>query len=93
MKWRGEHDSFSDKYARAYEMGADKDFEEMEELAATATPDTVQMVKLQIDTRKWCLARRSPKKYGERQQLDHRSPDGSMTPTVIERHVIDPAKD
>ena len=36
LKWRGENDEFSDKYAHAYEMGADKAFEEMEMQASSA---------------------------------------------------------
>lgn len=28
--------------------------------------------------------------YSERQAVDHSSKDGSMTPTVIERHIVDP---
>ncbi|KZX61293.1 hypothetical protein A3724_16610 [Alcanivorax sp. HI0033] len=70
LKWRGENDEFSDKYAHAYEMGADKAFEEMEELAATATPETVGVVKLQLDARKWTLARKMPKKYGDKVQQE-----------------------
>ena len=90
LKWRGEIPEFSDKYAHAYEMGDDKAFEEMEELAATATPETVQCVKLQLDARKWTLARKMPKKYGERQQIDHASPDGSMTPQPTRIELVAP---
>ena len=40
---------------------------------------------LRIDTRKWALARMSPKKYGDKvtQDIDLKSSDGSMTPTKI----------
>lgn len=31
--------------------------------------------------------------FRERQDIDHTSSDGSMTPTIIERRIIDPVKD
>ena len=40
----------------------------------------VNRSRLRIDTRKWVMERMSPKKYGSRQQIDHSSSDGSMTP-------------
>ena len=36
--------------------------------------------KLRVDARKWMLAKMLPKKYGDKQQIDHTSSDGSMTP-------------
>lgn len=82
MKWRGEIEAFSDKYAHAYEMGADKAFEEMEELAATATPETVGVVKLQLDARKWTLARKMPRKYGDKVQQEISGPGGGPVRTA-----------
>lgn len=87
--WMQKHEGFSDNYARAYEQQAAKEFDEMEELAATATPETVQVVRLQLDARKWCLARKQPKKYGERISNDHTSSDGSMTPKEIPAKVAE----
>lgn len=39
---------------------------------------------------KWLLERRDPD-YMPKQKQDHTSSDGSMTPSKIERHVIDPS--
>jgi hypothetical protein len=39
--------------------------------------------KLRIDGRKWKVARMSPRKYGDKQQIDHTSSDDSFKPTVI----------
>lgn len=38
--------------------------------------DQVERTKVQIDTRKWLLAKLNPKKYGERVQNEHSGPDG-----------------
>jgi len=40
----------------------------------------VQRSKLRLDTRKWYLSKIKPKKYGDRQAIDHQSSDGSMSP-------------
>jgi hypothetical protein len=42
--------------------------------------DHIQRSKLRIETRLKLLARWDPRRYGERVQLDHRSPDGTMSP-------------
>ena len=71
MRWISEHDEFREQYARACEIDADIEFDALNDIADAATPADVQVRKLQIDTRKWCLARRSPKKYGDRQAIEH----------------------
>jgi len=40
----------------------------------------VQRSKLRVDTRKWLMSKMMPKKYGDKQQVDHTSTDGSMAP-------------
>lgn len=44
----------------------------------------VSRSKLRIDTRKWMLAKMAPRKYGDKQQIDHVSSDGSMQPASPE---------
>lgn len=44
----------------------------------------VQRSKLRIDARKWMLAKMAPRKYGDKQQIDHVSSDGSMQPASPE---------
>lgn len=66
LRWLNKHEEFRTQYVHARDLQAEGDFDEIEELAATATPETVQVVKLQVDTRKWVLARKAPKKYGDR---------------------------
>jgi hypothetical protein len=38
--------------------------------------DQVERTKVQIDTRKWLLAKLNPKKYGDRLQQEHSGPGG-----------------
>ena len=42
----------------------------------TITGDMVERTRLQIDARKWFAARVAPKKYGDRQALEHSGPGG-----------------
>ena len=39
-----------------------------------------QSAKVMIDAYKWSAERMAPKKYGQKQEIDHRSGDGSMSP-------------
>jgi hypothetical protein len=71
FKWLKEHPDFSKQYAQACEIDADIEFDALNDLADAATPADFQVRKLQIDTRKWTLSKRMPKKYGDRQQIDH----------------------
>ena len=69
-KWQAAHPEFVVGYARARAMYADFVFDGLFDLAASATPETVQCIRLEVDTRKWALARMSPKKYGDYQHID-----------------------
>jgi len=44
----------------------------------------IQRSRLRIDARKWMASKLAPKKYGDRQSVDHTSSDGSMAPTIIQ---------
>jgi len=82
------------RYARACEMRADKIFDDMLSIADENSRDTfiddkgiertdhdvIQRSKLMVDTRKWVLAKLAPKKYGDKQEIDHKSSDGTMSP-------------
>lgn len=70
-EWLAQNGDFSDRYARASEQRADHYFDEMLDIADKALPEEVQKAKLQIDTRKWVLARMNPKKYSDKGQEDN----------------------
>lgn len=73
MVWLGENDKFSEQYRKATEQREDFHFEEMMEIADKVLPESAEVAKakLQIDTRKWVLSRMNPKKYGDKQQMEH----------------------
>ena len=63
-------------------------------------PDAIELAKLQrldhqtakvmIDGLKWAAERMAPRKHATRQEIDHTSSDGSMTPKTIT--AVDPAE-
>lgn len=83
-KWLSENKEFSEQYARAREKQADYFAEEIIEIADSAVEESaaVSKAKLQIDARKWAASKIAPKKYGDKTELDVKSSDGSMRPSV-----------
>ena len=69
-RWLEDNEEFRDQYARARERYAELEGEELIALSELATPQNVQCIKLQIDTRKWILSKWLPKKYGDRAALE-----------------------
>jgi hypothetical protein len=60
-----DNEDFLERYARAREEQADKYFQEIIEIADAATPETVNVARLRVDSRKFTVARLAPKKYGD----------------------------
>lgn len=85
-------EGFCDQYARAREVGLDELAEEALEIADTPVEglrreesddgykevreDMLGHRKLQVDTRKWLLAKLAPKKYGEKSSMELTGADG-----------------
>lgn len=65
--WLFKEKDFINKYAHARESQSEVYAQEMIELADTCalTPEQINKVKLQIDTRKWIASKLKPKKYGD----------------------------
>lgn len=83
-QWLNENLEFQDQYTRARVEQADYFAEEIVEIADSVEADSAAVAKarLQVDARKWAASKLAPKKYGEKTELDVKSSDGSMTPTV-----------
>ena len=92
LGWMDEDKSFADRYARARALCLDAMAEEMVHISDTpeigtksvskatgleiTEGDMVEHRRLRVETRKWLLAKLAPKKYGERQAIEH---SGTMT--------------
>lgn len=76
MLWLTQDETLSEQYARAKTEQADTIFQEVLDIADSATNEDVQVARLKIDARKWMAGKLKPKVYGEK--IDHVSSDGSM---------------
>lgn len=80
-QWLRDNEAFAEQYARACGARAQAEATEIVALSDTATPETVNVVRLQVDARKWVASKLLPKVYGEKQQLEHTGKDGA--PLVV----------
>jgi len=67
--------ALAEQYARACSRGVEVEFQALQDVAETAPergpagtidPGWVQYQRLRVDTRKWALSKKAPKKYGEK---------------------------
>ena len=86
-EWLNKNEHFRDQYARAREHQADAIFDEILEIADTtkrgiktsvkewgteiSEADMIEHRRLQVDARKWVLARMAPKKYGDKIEVEN----------------------
>lgn len=105
--WMNEREDFAGRIARAREIGEDAiaqeclriadtplegiEVEESESGTKTKRSDMLGHRKLQIETRLKLLAKWNPKKWGDRQALEHSGPDGQPLTVEIVRFGQDPA--
>ena len=68
---------------RAREAQADKYFQEIIEIADAATPETVNVARLRVDSRKFTVARLAPKKYGDHISHDVKGANLNFQPAVL----------
>jgi hypothetical protein len=61
-----DYPAFAEMYARAREVRAHLKFDELLELAETATGENYNAVRLQVDTWKWVLSKMLPRVYGDK---------------------------
>lgn len=62
---------FAAKVARAREAGQDHEADACVRMADEATSENWQVVKLQIWARQWRAGKLAPKRYGDKQQVEH----------------------
>lgn len=92
-KWLADNKSFLNKYNAAVEQRADYHFDEMIDIADKVEPESAEVAKarLQIDTRKWIVARMRPRKYGDNIQEDDGNND-NVQPVQVTVNVRDARK-
>lgn len=66
-----EDSDFAQKYARAREVQAHREAEEIRTIADLATAEDYNVARLRIDARKWRAAKMAPKVYGDKVDVNH----------------------
>lgn len=69
LRWIGE-EPFVEQYTRARELASDIFETDIIEAAHASSPETAASDRVKIDALKWVAARRAPKKYGDRLELN-----------------------
>lgn len=96
LDWVRENPDLTEQYTRAREKGLEVEFEALRDLAAEPPPITpagttdsgwVQWKRLQIDTAKWTLSKKNPRKYGDKIETTHQV--GESIQRIV-RDVVDP---
>lgn len=103
FQWLAKHPEFAQQYTRAREAWADAEFENLMHIADTpvlgtktkTTEDGVEHIegdmiehrRLQVDTRKWALARMSPKKYGDKITNELTGPNGQPLGNLSDEQI------
>lgn len=82
FSWLGKHPEFAKQYARACEDRREVRKEQLLDIPLDADIDP-QRGRLLSDNIKWVLAKEEPKKYGERQHLEHTGKDGGPIETEV----------
>ncbi len=78
MNWCKNNKEFHDQYVRARELGADWYEDKIIEAVDEITPKNANVLNVKISTLFKLAALRNPKKYSEKQRIDHSSSDGTM---------------
>ena len=102
FRWLRTNDEFCKQYARAKEESTDAMAEEILDLsdgglavvkgmAEKKSSAAAQIVRLQVDTRKWLMSKMKPKKYGDKSEVDLTSKGERivfMPPEILGKHNI-----
>ena len=86
----GEIEGLWQRYARAREVQAHREFDEIKAISDEATAESVNVARLQIDARKWRAGKLAPKVYGDK-LLHANDPDNPM-PAMIGLHFVKPGE-
>lgn len=86
FRWLAQDEKLRDQYALAREEQGESHADEIVAIADKATPEDVQVAKLRIDARKWTASKLTPKKYGDKLDLNH---SGGVKIEAVRREFVD----
>lgn len=84
LRWVAADEKLAAQYAEAQQMRAEHYFDEIIDIADSKSDP--QKTRVQIDARKWVLARMNPKKYGDKFTQELTGDGGGPLVVEIVRH-------
>lgn len=78
LRWIADDPVFCEQYTRAREAQADHFVDEIIDIADKSDLNADDK-RIRIDARKWVAGKQRPKKYGDKQQVEHTGKDGAET--------------
>jgi hypothetical protein len=81
LRWIADDETLAAQYAEAQRLRAEHYFDEIIDIADKGS-DPAQ-TRVQIDARKWVLARMNPRKYGDRVVNEHTGEGGGPVQVVM----------
>jgi hypothetical protein len=89
-KFIANNEVFAEKYTLAMLIRMNISADVIEEIADNVEPTTEAIAKarLQIDTKKWLMAKQAPKKYGDKQTIAHTDPNGESLPELSQKERV-----
>ena len=85
FKWLAKHKEFNDQYAISQKERTEAFAEDILDIAdqyeREEDQDHINRARLRIDTRKWLMSKMAPKRFGDRQEIEH---SGSIKHTLTE---------
>jgi hypothetical protein len=70
IRWLEKDEALRNQYARARELQADHEFDEIKAIADLADAENVQVARLRVDARKWRASKLRPKVYGDKLEVN-----------------------
>ena len=95
FRWLDAHEEFRQQYARARDIQGEMEFDEIIDIADLpigADMATIAAARLRVDTRKWIVSKKLPKKYGEKITQEVTGANGeafNSMPPVIQVSFVD----
>jgi len=89
-RWENEDEVFRDLSTRARRHGTHYLADDCLNISDEDVEDTVAIArnKLRVDTRLRLIGKWNRRDYGDKQEIDHTSTDGSMTPPKEPRYIL-----
>lgn len=87
--WLNKSRPLAEQYSTAREVASDWFEGDIIDMAHTMHADNIAANKARFEMLRWVMARRAPKRYGDKQKFEHSGPDGGPV-QEIRRIIVDP---